>query len=271
MRKQPGESAICDIDTIQISVYSHRPEVHDAITKLPHSLERTIKAIRFLREQGLRVTIANVLMTVNIADQNGVQKLAAELGVHYTLDPTITPMMDGDTSVLALRIPGEELPAVFSNPALVGNQEEFCAPPKPPSAEDLEGYSCSAGHSFCYISPYGDVFPCVQFPLPTGNIRQQKFLDIWNSSPEMKEVRSIQAKDLTIVLVVLACCQLLALSGIGLCGRKYAGSIDRGLREVVLPDGRGDGEHAAARTVETTHVPCTADPDSDRWQSPLRT
>ncbi|MFZ0560499.1 MAG: radical SAM protein, partial [Terriglobales bacterium] len=30
------------VDTIQISVYSHRPEVHDAITKLPHSFERTV-------------------------------------------------------------------------------------------------------------------------------------------------------------------------------------------------------------------------------------
>ncbi len=186
------------VDTIQISVYSHRPEVHDAITKLPHSFERTVKSIRFLHAQGLKVTIANVLMTVNSADHSGVQQLAAELGVHYTLDPTITPMMDGDTSVLALRIPGEELTDVFHNPALVENQEEFCAPPTPPSAEDLEGYSCSAGHSFCYISPYGEVFPCVQFPLPTGNIRQQKFLDIWNFSPQMKEVRSIQAKDLTV-------------------------------------------------------------------------
>jgi radical SAM protein with 4Fe4S-binding SPASM domain len=186
------------IDTVQISVYSHRAEVHDAITKLPHSFERTIQAIRFLREQGIKVTIANVLMTANSFDQSGTQKLAAELGVHYTLDPTITPMMDGDRTVLSLRIPGEELPGIFSNPSLVGDEEEFCAPPKPPTAEDLEGYSCSAGHSFCYISPYGDVFPCVQFPLPTGNIRTQKFLDIWNHSPEMNEVRSIKAKDLTV-------------------------------------------------------------------------
>lgn len=185
------------VDTIQVSLYSHRPEVHDAITKLPHSFERTVKAIRFLRDQGLRVTIANVLMTANLSDHYGAQKLAAELGVHYTLDPTITPMMDGDTSVFALRIPGEELREVFRNPALVPNQEEFCAPPKPPSEEDLEGYSCSAGHSFCYISPYGDVFPCVQFPLPTGNVRRQEFLDIWNLSPQMREVRSIQVKDLT--------------------------------------------------------------------------
>jgi radical SAM protein with 4Fe4S-binding SPASM domain len=185
-------------DTIQISVYSHRPEVHDAITKLPHSFERTMKAICFLRDQGLKVTIANVLMTANLSDHYQLQKLAAEMGVHYTVDPTITPMMDGDTSVLSLRIPGEELREIFHNPALTPNREEFCAPPKPVTDADLEGYSCSAGHSFCYISPYGDVFPCVQFPLPSGNVRRQKFLEIWNGSPQLQEVRSIQAKHLTV-------------------------------------------------------------------------
>jgi len=186
------------IHSVQISVYSHRPEVHDAITKLPHSFERTIRAVGFLRDQGLRVSIANVLMNANLSDHDGTQRLAAEMGVHYTLDPTITPMMDGSTSVLALRIPGEELEEIFRNPALVPNQEEFCAPPKQPTAGDLEGYSCSAGHSFCYISPYGDVFPCVQFPLPSGNLRQQTFRDIWNLSPQLQEVRSIQAKHLTV-------------------------------------------------------------------------
>jgi AdoMet-dependent heme synthase len=186
------------VDTIQISVYSHRPEVHDAISKLPHSFERTMRAIRFLRDQGLRVTIANVLMTANLSDHSQLQKLAAAMGVHYTVDPTITPMMDGDTSVLSLRISGKELAEIFRNPALVPNMEEFCAPPQAPTADDLEGYPCSAAHSFCYISPYGDVFPCVQFPLPSGNVRKQKFLDIWNLSPQLKEVRSIQAKHLTV-------------------------------------------------------------------------
>ena len=45
----------------------------------------------------------------------------------------------------------------------------------------------------------------------------------------MKEVRSIQAKDLPHVLIVLSCFQLFALSGIGLRGRKYARSVDRRL------------------------------------------
>jgi len=184
------------VEQIQISVYSHRPEVHDAITKLPGSLKRTIRAIRFLKAQGLKVNIANVLMAGNFSDQTGVIALARELGVAYTLDPTITPKMDGDRSILALRIPGSELNQVFHNPELVGNVEEFCAAPPPPGEEVMNGLPCSAGHTACYISPYGDVFPCVQFPLPSGNVRRQKFLDIWHDSPQLKEVRSIRARDL---------------------------------------------------------------------------
>jgi len=38
----------------------------------------------------------------------------------------------------------------------------------------------------------------VQFPLPTENVRRQKFSDIWFQSPQMKEVRSIKVKDLTV-------------------------------------------------------------------------
>ena len=185
------------VEQVQISVYSHRPEVHDAVTKLPGSLKRTIRAVRFLKSQGVKVSIANVLMAGNFEDHAGVIALAKELGVSYTLDPTITPKMDGDRSILALRIPGSALHQVLHNQELVGDVEAFCAPPPPPGEDIMEGFPCSAGHTACYISPYGDVFPCVQFPLPTGNVRHQKFIDIWRYSPQLKEVRSIRAKDLT--------------------------------------------------------------------------
>jgi radical SAM protein with 4Fe4S-binding SPASM domain len=191
------------VEQVQISVYSHQPEIHDAITKLPGSLKRTVKAIRFLKAQGLKVTIANVLMSANLFDNAGVMALARELGVAYTVDPTITPKMDGDRSILNLRIPGSELrQQVFRNPELVGDVEDFCAPPAVRGGElddeIADGLPCSAGHTACYITPYGDVFPCVQFPLPSGNLRKQKFLDIWHDSPQLKEVRSIRAKHLPV-------------------------------------------------------------------------
>jgi AdoMet-dependent heme synthase len=185
------------IESIQVSIYSHRPEVHDAITLLPGSLKRSIDAIRFLKSQGLRVIIANVLMAQNMQDYPSVRALAAELGVECTLDPTITPMMDGDRSVLRLGVDHNVLRQVFRDPALIDNVEEFCAVPAKATESELDSLPCSAGHTACYVSPYGDVFPCVQFPLPTGNVRSQRFVEIWRHSERMNEVRSIRTKDLS--------------------------------------------------------------------------
>ncbi len=184
------------VDSIQISIYSHRPEIHDAITKVPGSLRRSVDAIRFLRAQGLKVIIANVLMLQNIQDYPGVKALAADLGVEFTIDPTITPRMDGDRSILSLNINQASLREVFRDEDLVGNVEEFCAPPKQADNDDLDSLPCSAGHTACYVSPYGDVYPCVQFPLPSGNVRRTPFLDIWRHSGQLNEVRSIRTRDL---------------------------------------------------------------------------
>jgi radical SAM protein with 4Fe4S-binding SPASM domain len=184
--------------TVQVSIYSHRPEVHDAITKLPGSLKRSLAGIRLLRERGLKTVIANVLMRANLNDLAGVKALAQELGAEYTIDPTITPKLNGDRSTLALGITSDDLQQAFRNGDVVGNVEEFCAPPPVVDNDVLKGLPCSAGHTACYISPYGDVYPCVQFPLLTGNVRRQKFLQIWRHSPQMNEVRSIHARDLPL-------------------------------------------------------------------------
>ena len=185
------------VESIQISIYSHRPEVHDAITLIPGSLKRSLDAIRFLKSQGLKVLIANVLMTQNRQDYPGVRALAAELGVECTLDPTVTPMMDGNRSTVSLGVDHSTLREVFRDPSLVEDVEEFCATPAKAGENELEAIPCSAGHTACYVSPYGDVFPCVQFPVPTGNVRQQRFIDIWRHSEKMNEVRSIRVKHLT--------------------------------------------------------------------------
>ena len=196
--KQADRIRELGVRQVQVSIYSHRPEVHDAITKLPGSLKRSLAGIRLLQARGLKVVIANVLMRSNLNDYAGVKALAQELGAEYTIDPTITPKMDGDRSILPLGIGGDDLRQVFRNGDLVGNVEEFCAPPPAVDDDVLDGLPCSAGHTACYVSPYGDVYPCVQFPLPTGNIRKQKFLEIWRHSPQLNEVRSIHARDLPV-------------------------------------------------------------------------
>jgi AdoMet-dependent heme synthase len=185
------------VESIQVSIYSHRPEVHDAITKVPGSLRRSIDAIRFLKSQGLKVIIANVLMTENMQDYHGVQALADDLGTPCTLDPTVTPMMDGGRSTLDLNAGESALRTLFRDETFVGDVDEFCALPPAPDESSMESLPCSAGHTACYVSPYGEFYPCVQFPLSCGNVRQQRFIDIWRNSEQLKEVRSIRLRDLS--------------------------------------------------------------------------
>jgi len=234
---------------VQLSVYSHRAEVHDAITKVPGSLVRTLAAIERLTAEGVRVMIANVLMRQNAADYPGVRALAAELGVDCTIDPTITPMMNGDTSVVALRLPAPQLLQVFRDRSLVG--DDFTTPPSAPIDEEtLDGRPCSAGHTFCYISPYGDVYPCVQFPLPSGNVRQQRFEEIWYGSPQLEEVRSIRVRDLPTcsscghVSTCTRCPGLAYMEG-NMRGPSAADCEKSGLRAGMVPAARA----AAQRSV----------------------
>ena len=198
IRKQEADRIkALGVESVQISIYSHIPEIHDAITKLPGSLAQSIEAIRRLRAHGIHVIMANVLMVQNVHDYAGVRALAAELGAQFIIDPTITPMMDGDRSILNLNVDEAALREVFRNESLVGgNIEEFCAPPLKPGENDMDQLPCSAGHTACYVSPYGDVYPCVQFPLPSGNVRRMKFVDIWRDSPQLNEVRSIKLGDM---------------------------------------------------------------------------
>jgi radical SAM protein with 4Fe4S-binding SPASM domain len=198
-----------NVRRIQISIYSAEPEIHDAITKVRGSLERTLAAIRFLQAEGLRVKIACPLMKQNLMAYRNVQMLAEELGVPYVLDMTITPKMDGDTSLLQLRNSAKELLPVL---------QDVTVNPRSCSPDSLQGASvptgsatssgiesqayddipCSAGHNSCYISPYGDVFPCVQMPVATGNLRQQPFEQIWFGSAEMNRVRAVRESELPV-------------------------------------------------------------------------
>jgi len=187
---------------VQVSLYSADPQIHDAVTKIPGSLERTLRGIHLLQQQGLLVKLSCPLMRQNVHAYKGVQALADALGVTYTLDPTITPMLDGDRSVVDSRVDSSELLAVFEDPVFNKRLDPRAAPEqaKPLAAEAphhagaglaraFDNIPCSAGQNNVYISPYGDVYPCVQMPLATGNLRKQSFREIWYGSPQMRRVR----------------------------------------------------------------------------------
>jgi radical SAM protein with 4Fe4S-binding SPASM domain len=180
-----------------ISIYSWRPAVHDAITRAPGSLARSIAAIRHLRRQGVRAEIRTPIMKDSAADYPGVQALADELGVMARFDPTITPRLDGDRRPLDLRVSGEALKDIYRDRRIAVNVEEACAPPPPLDAQVLSKQPCGAGHAGVYITPQGDVTPCVQFPLVCGSLRRNTFAEIWRG-PQFLRIREIRLRNLPV-------------------------------------------------------------------------
>ena len=203
-----------DVRRVQISVYSDIPAVHDAITKVPGSLLRTLAAIPILLEHGLQVKLACPLMQENLMAYRGVMALAEKLGIPYILDLTITPMMNGSGGPLAHRASVSSLLPVLQDPLMhackprPGAQAASAVNASPPpfgsavssGIESLayEDLPCSAGHNSCYISPYGDVFPCVQLPQAAGNLRREKFDEIWYHAPQLERLRAIRESQLPI-------------------------------------------------------------------------
>jgi len=184
------------LEMVQISLYSHLAEVHDGITKLPGSWRRTIAAIGRLKANGVKVSLTNVLMTQNSGHARAVKRLAEELEVGFVVDPTITPKLNGDRSILRLGITREEMEEIFHAEEFVGDVAEYCAPTGAVDDDVLDGYSCSAGHTLAYISPFAEVFPCVQFPMPCGSLRKQSFREIWWHSEALGQVRATRVREL---------------------------------------------------------------------------
>lgn len=195
---------------VQISVYSSDAAIHDAITKVPGSLARSIAAIPLLQQRGIQVKLACPLMKQNLMAYRGVIALAESLGVPYILDMTITPMMDGSHEPLHHRVSVDALLPVLQDPTLQscgtkvapedGFAREFFGSAVSSGIENsaYEDLPCSAGHNSCYLSPYGEVYACVQLPMAAGNIRKQRFQQIWEGAAALERIRNVRESQLPL-------------------------------------------------------------------------
>src|SRR3989442_1789253 len=181
---------------VDISIYSADPAVHDWVTKVPGSLERSLEGAALLRHAGVTVKLNCPLMKQNVGQYKEIRALAERLGVLSGFDPMITAKNDGDTSPVKLRITRKDLMQVLQDPALNPHRGNREACESPSARQDLDDLPCGASHNACYISAYGDVMPCVAMPIACGNVRDEPFEEIWLRSPNMLRVRAIRIRDL---------------------------------------------------------------------------
>ena len=168
-----------------------------------------------------------------------------ELGAQFTIDPTITPMMDGDRKVLALNMPRRGSPGLprSASPSATcrtssGARSDRRLDPRRPALQ-------RGPHRLLRLALRRRL-SVRAVPAALRERAQQRFIDIWRDSPQFHEVRSIRRGDLTTCSSCSAPRHLHALPRPGLHGGRHARAVDPGLREVLRADGHSHGEHARA-------------------------
>lgn len=165
---------------VHFSVYSYKPEVHDGITMLKGSFERTIKAIKYCSLIGIPVNIKTPVFSETIGDIDGLVELANSLGVSIELGKNITPKKNGDLSPTAMKIQDQKNDQIFFEK--VNNAIEPIGIESSTKSDRI----CGAGGRSISINPYGEVFPCNMLPLCIGDITKESINDIWEKSERLQ-------------------------------------------------------------------------------------
>lgn len=179
--------------SLEITLYSLDPVTHDGITRTAGSCEKTISGILAACRSRLPVTIKMPLMRPNFRGYKRVRDFAREVGAAFRCDPTITPQTNGDLKPLELRLTASELVELYADPEISASVVSCSNEPPDPDRR-----TCAIGERSCVISPFGEVFPCMEVREVAGNLRQQSFAEVWSSSPVLTRARGHVWGELTL-------------------------------------------------------------------------
>jgi radical SAM protein with 4Fe4S-binding SPASM domain len=199
---------------IEVSLHGASAEVHDRQTRVPGSFARLLPNLREMRRLGLRVKLNSTLTAWNEHQAAAMMDLADDLGMPLQIDPEVTQRDDGSREPLAIGASRAGLARLFelleeraararraAAGAGAGTGGGNAPPPAPAvqvgrQADDglMPGVAekhCGAGSSGIAVDPYGNVYPCVQWRRPVGNLHEQSIGEIWTRSTGLAEVRAL--------------------------------------------------------------------------------
>ncbi|OGR03616.1 MAG: hypothetical protein A2284_11005 [Deltaproteobacteria bacterium RIFOXYA12_FULL_61_11] len=209
------------LDTLSVSLWAGTAETFSRThpNRTERTFERVTENLRHLlanRRNGKpELILLDVVCSTNFHEVRGMLEYALELGadgVYYTLVDAIRGRTDGlllnaeQRNLVLAEAPGilarvEEVQAT-GKPFLLDNFDGFLTRLRSPGADlgvydkqELEHLPCTVGWHFCRILADGRVAPCCRgAEHPLGDLKEQRFKDIWHS-PTYDDFRR-KARDL---------------------------------------------------------------------------
>lgn len=175
-----------NINSVSFSLYGGEPSVHDHITGVPGSFNKTLNRAMMFKCAGIDTYIKSVVLKESLPYMDKLLRLGNRLNI------------DVSVSINLSRINGND------NPCRLTMFEEY------KKASSIMGFNqsasrlgkrksntvfCNSGHITLSIDPYGGVHPCVAFREAAGNIREKTIREIREQSSLFKKVRNLTIAD----------------------------------------------------------------------------
>lgn len=191
-----------ELDSVQITLYSHKPEVHNVLVGA-NNFHKTLDGIKNALEAGLNISINTPLCSLN-SDYDEMLKFLHELGIEYvTCSGLIVTGNAENSESRETQLSNDDIYEVVKKAAKYafenGMEMDFTSPgwidSEKLNALGIIAPSCGACLSNMAISPDGNVIPCQSWlsDKSLGNILTTSWKNIWNSS-ECRKIRSESAR-----------------------------------------------------------------------------
>lgn len=178
--------------SVQTSLYSMDPSVHDKITGKKGSFEKTKRAIREIVQSGIPVQISCPVMKENKDTFLDVVKWAADHNIGAVVQPQIYAQYDHTGKNLAHRLSVHEIAETVRKLLDAGYGDSWIKDTKDRESRRPQDPICSICRYMMCISATGTVYPCVGWQTNVINTLDNSTLyDIWNKSEKICALRQI--------------------------------------------------------------------------------
>jgi radical SAM protein with 4Fe4S-binding SPASM domain len=211
------------VNYVEVSVDGATAQTHDEFRGVPGAFEKALTGLKNCVEEELCACIATTATKSNLAEMPAIIDLAIEIGAkrftYFNFIPTgrgealrdqdlepeereelmrylLNRMSKGcKTTILttapqlarvALQCQGSAGTGEVTM-SMAHMQTARVSRKAVPLADFIGG--CGAGRLYCSLSPQGDVHPCVFLPINVGNVKTEKFRDVWLNSDLFNELR----------------------------------------------------------------------------------
>jgi len=186
MARHPGK-----VRSVALSLYGATAAIHESVTRVNGSFDRTIRALNLLCEAGLKVEVLTLLMTLNHQEREAIESLCASMGVKHQFNSVLVPGINSSRDMLCYRLP-ENLLRQLPRPWETFNQNFMDGAPEDYAPDRTIEAWCSMARSTGYLDSQGNLLPCSVLAIPSGNVRETPFDKLWGESPVFKYIRELK-------------------------------------------------------------------------------